>query len=191
MERVTLMHALAFAMALACTAEIGLTAETDKEKKEACPNCPPSGRMAEQQMKEHERMGQPSGRKAPHREMSMSPLDFKDTLNLTSEQIEKLKPIETDYRKALIKKEADVRVAEVELAGMLDDRKLDVGAIKKKIRDIGDMKTDMMTYRVDVLLKLREILGEEQYRKYRALLKERMEQLGDSMRMHEMGGMMH
>lgn len=138
-----------------------------------------------------ERMGQPSGKKAPHRELSMSPLDFKDALTLTPEQIEQLKPIETDYRKTLIRKEAEVRVAEVELAGMLDDKKLDVGAIKKKIREIGDIKTDMMIYRVDVLLRLREVLGEEQYLKYRNLLKERMEQLGDTARMREMGSMMH
>lgn len=169
----------------------------EKEEKSACPMCPPSGeRPMPGQMPEREMMRSMMERMMPgmmaeregHRRMSMSPLELKEELKLTEAQMEALKPIETDYRKATIKKQADIRVGEIELAALLDRKKSDLGALKKKVKEIGDLQTDLMMYRVESLLKLREILTEEQHEKFKALLKQRMERFGGSGPMHGMGG---
>lgn len=174
---------LAIGFAIALGAGSGLADEGGKEEK---------GRM------EHERMGSMmermmgpmAGGREGHRRISLSPSELKEALKLSPEQVEALKPIETDYRKATITKQAAVRVAEVELAALLDHKKPDRTALQQKIKEIGALQADLMLYRVESLLKLREVLSEEQHEKFKALLRQRMEGFGRGGAMHGMGGMM-
>ncbi|TAJ27547.1 MAG: periplasmic heavy metal sensor [Nitrospirae bacterium] len=119
----------------------------------------------------------------------MSLLELKEELHLKPEQVEALKPIETDYREVTIKKQADIRVAEVELGALLDQKKPDREALKNKVKEIGALQTDLMQYRIDALLELREALNDEQHEKFKTLLRERMEHFRGSGPMHGMGMM--
>ncbi|UCE63344.1 MAG: Spy/CpxP family protein refolding chaperone [Nitrospirota bacterium] len=121
--------------------------------------------------------------------MSLSPLAMKDELGLKEDQIKAIEPLEMDYRKHGIKSRADVRVAMIDLGSLLDQKNPDRSAISAKVDEISGIRKQMMMYRVDTLLKLKEILTPEQYAQFRSKIKAQMER-GMGRRMHGMGGTM-
>ena len=120
--------------------------------------------------------------------MSLSPLGMKEELGLNDDQVKALQPIETDYRKSLIKNGANLRVAMIDLGSLLDQQSPERGAISFKVDEISTVQKNLMMYRVDTLLKLKDILTPEQYDQFRSRLKAQMES-GMGRRMHGMGGM--
>jgi len=139
-----------------------------------------SGMMGESGMKGH-------GNMPPH--MSLSPLAMKDELGLKDDQVKAIEPLEMDYRKHAIKSRADVRVAMIDLGSLLDQKSPNRSAISSKVDEISGIRKQMMMYRVDTLLQLKEILTPEQYAQFRSKIKAQMER-GMGGRMHGMGGMM-
>ena len=120
---------------------------------------------------------------------SFSPLAMKEKLGLNEDQIKKLEAMDSDYRKISIKNRADRRVAMIDLGSLLDQKNPDRSAIAAKVDEISNLKKQMMMYRIDSLLKLKQVLTPEQYDTVRARMKARMEG-GKGYRMHGMGGMM-
>ena len=102
---------------------------------------------------------------------------MEEELKLTDEQKEAFHRLRLDYDKMVVKKTADVRVAEVDLATLLGKDKLDRQAIEEQVKTIGAIKEDMMMARVDSLLELKGVLTEEQYGKFREILHQRMNQV--------------
>lgn len=121
------------------------------------------------------------GRHMPgHHEMmehhkSMSPLAMKEELGLNEGQVKALEPLESDYRKTSIKNHADLRIAMIDLNALLEQKTPDKNAISKKVDEIGAIQKNLMLYRVDTMLKLKDILTPTQYDQFRAEIKERME----------------
>jgi len=114
----------------------------------------------------------------------MSPLSMKEELGLSDEQVAQMRPLEMDYRKAMIQNGADLRVAMVDLGSLLDAKNPDRASIDAKVDEIGTLQKKMMRFRVDVLLQVKEILTSDQYAKFRHKLRQRMEGLS-----HHLGGM--
>ena len=121
------------------------------------------------------------GRHMPgHHEMmkhhkSMSPLAMKEELGLNEGQVKALEPLEADYRKTSIKNHADLRMAMIDLNALLEQKTPHKNAISKKVDEIGAIQKKLMLYRVDTMLKLKDILTPTQYDQFRAEIKERME----------------
>lgn len=103
--------------------------------------------------------------------------DLEKQLDLNKDQKQKFHEIQTQYRVTSIKKNAEVRAAEVELAALFSQDTPDWNRIKEKVKEIGTMKTDLMLFRVASLHKLREMLTPEQYQKFREILLDRMEMM--------------
>jgi len=120
---------------------------------------------------------------------SFSPLAMKEKLGLNEEQVKALEAMDSDYRKTSIKSRADRRVAMIDLGSLLDQKNPDRSAIAVKVDEISNLKKQMMMYRIDSLLNLKEVLTPEQYDTVRAQMKARMEG-GKGYRMHGMGGTM-
>ena len=59
---------------------------------------------------------------AHHHAFSLHQL--KKKLHLTNAQVDALRPIEADYKKAVIRKKADVRIAEIDLGLLIDSPKI-------------------------------------------------------------------
>ena len=119
---------------------------------------------------------------------SISPLGMKQELGLKEDQIKALGPVESGYRKMMIKNGAELRVAMIDLGTLLDQKETDRGSIAKKVDEIGGLQKQLMMYRVDTLLKLKEILTPDQYQQFRDQLKKQMSRGMSGM--HGMGGMM-
>ena len=105
----------------------------------------------------------------------LSPLAMKDQLGLSDEQVNRLRPLEMDYRKTMIQNVADLRVAMVDMGTLMDAKQPDMAAITAKVDEISLLQKKMMMYRVGVLLKVKEVLSAAQYEQFRTRLREQME----------------
>ncbi|GKS58098.1 hypothetical protein YTPLAS18_16250 [Nitrospira sp.] len=124
--------------------------------------------------------GSPHGRSphtkggSPHHVTGHDMTPLLQDLKLSEEQSARLRRIETAYKSMTITKTAEIRVGEVELAALLDEREPDMGAITKAVNTIGSARTALTMGRVQSLLELKSILTAEQYDTFRSRLRERM-----------------
>ena len=105
----------------------------------------------------------------------LSPLDMKEELGLSEDQVARLRPLELDYRKTMIQNGADLRVAMVDMGTLMDAKQADMDAITRKVDEISLLQKNMMMYRVGVYFKVKEVLTPVQYEQFRSRLREHME----------------
>lgn len=120
--------------------------------------------------------------KLPHQESRIAghhrfSRSMEKELMLTSQQKEAFDRIETDYEKMVIKKTADIRAAEVDLANLLSQKDHDRQAIQEQVGKIAGLKEEMMMARIDSLLTLKALLTKGQYSQFQQILQERMSRL--------------
>jgi Spy/CpxP family protein refolding chaperone len=115
------------------------------------------------------RGGMPHGGGLPHSMTSY----LKERLGLDESQVEKLKKVHSDYEKTMVRKHADVHVAEMELGDVLQQKNVDMNAVEKAVRKIESLRSDISLYRVKSLLDTRSFLTDEQYQKFREYTVER------------------
>jgi len=94
-------------------------------------------------------------------------------LELTDEQVKKIKSVLTDARKKGIGLRADARVAGIELREMVSQETVDKAQIDAKVAAITKIRGDLLQARTDAVLGVREVLTPEQLAKADGLL-ERM-----------------
>lgn len=107
----------------------------------------------------------------------LSPLGMKESLGLSDEQVNRLRPLEMEYRKTMIQNGADLGVAMVDLGMLMDAKQPEMEAITRKVDEIGQLQKNMMMYRVEVFLKVKEVLSPVQYEQFRSRLRAQMEGL--------------
>lgn len=95
---------------------------------------------------------------------------MKEALNLTDEQVIKLKGIFAEARKEGIKTGAEIRVARIEMRQLMRQEKVNRAAVDQKIKEISALREKMMRHRVDTRLKARGVLTAEQVKKAQALV---------------------
>lgn len=123
-----------------------------------------------------EGMPHPSGHSGMAGSMSVDRL--KQRLSLTDDQLAKLKELRRNYLKETLMLETRIKIAELELADLLDAKKLEVPAIEKKVREQEGLRSDLTMQRVRSLLKAGEFLTPEQLELFRAMTVRRMEMGG-------------
>jgi Spy/CpxP family protein refolding chaperone len=89
------------------------------------------------------------------------------SLDLTGEQLGKLKDIEQDLSVALIKKKADIQVAFLGLHTLMDQDAPDTQAILGHIDSMGKMETEIQKTAVKAALEARKVLTADQILKAR------------------------
>lgn len=110
----------------------------------------------------------------PHEPRGMMPEgpysmeSMKDKLNLTDEQMNKLKALRSDYRKETIKKKALIQVAQMEFWEMLEQKDISFPALEKKTRELETLRADLMVFRIKGLQKAKEFLTAEQFEVFRS-----------------------
>ena len=92
-------------------------------------------------------------------------------LELTDEQVKKVKSVLTDARKKTIGLRADARVAGIELREMVSQEAVDKAKIGAKVDEIAKIRGDLLRARTDAALAVREILTPEQMAKADGMLK--------------------
>jgi Spy/CpxP family protein refolding chaperone len=109
-------------------------------------------------------------------------LKFSDKLGLSKEQVSKLRTIKTDFEKLVITKEADVKIAfvDIRIAHMQD--KPDFTMIRQKAQEINKIMLDVSMARIDAMEKAYNVLTDQQRAKLPEIRKSMREGM---MEMHE------
>ena len=98
-----------------------------------------------------------------------SPEMLREHLGLNDEQVQKMRQLRTDYEKESIRKHADLRVAQLELGELMQQKSIDIGQVEKKVRQIETVRGDLMLFRVRSLVKTKDFLTPEQFDKFKQM----------------------
>jgi Spy/CpxP family protein refolding chaperone len=96
----------------------------------------------------------------------------RDKLDLSAAQVKNLEQLRNDIQKESIRKDADLRVAEMDLHGLLGADKVDIAKAEAKIRAIERLRGDLRIARVRTNHKAKELLTADQRKKLQELLAE-------------------
>ena len=91
----------------------------------------------------------------------------KEDLNLTDDQVKALKTIKTNFMKEDIQKEADLKIAHMELQDLLQADKVDLPSVEKKIKAVSNMQADKKIAHIKAFEKAKEVLTPEQLKKHK------------------------
>jgi hypothetical protein len=96
----------------------------------------------------------------------------REKLDLSAAQVKSLEQLRNDFQKESIRKDADLRVAEMDLNALLIVEKVDMGKVEAKVREIERMRTDLRIARIRTIQKGKEVLNVDQRKKLQELLAE-------------------
>jgi hypothetical protein len=96
----------------------------------------------------------------------------REKLDLSATQVKNLEQLRNDFQKESIRKDADLRVAEMDLNGLLGADKLDMAKVEAKVREIERLRTDLRIARIRTIQKGKEVLTADQRKKLQELLAE-------------------
>jgi len=97
----------------------------------------------------------------------------KASLNLTDQQVDRLRQILVDTEKASVKMRADMAVRGIELRELLRADKADHDAVMSKVGELSDLRGQMMKQHVEALLAAKALLTPEQQKKMRSFIENR------------------
>ena len=92
-------------------------------------------------------------------------LNFRQELNLTDEQVKTLEKIRNDFKRDAIKRQADTKLAHMDLRGIIKQDKPDFSAAKAKIKQISELQLASKLAMIDAMEKGFNTLTSEQQNK--------------------------
>jgi Spy/CpxP family protein refolding chaperone len=96
----------------------------------------------------------------------------REKLGLSSEQVKNLERLRNVFEKESIRKEADIRVAKMDLQSLLDAQPVDMTKVEAKVREIERLRSDLRFARIRTVQKAKEQLSADQRQKLEELLAE-------------------
>ncbi|MGH7478921.1 MAG: Spy/CpxP family protein refolding chaperone [Candidatus Methylomirabilales bacterium] len=92
-------------------------------------------------------------------------LESKEALNLTAEQVQKLEAVRSDFRKAGIRRSADLQIAEVELEELQRKEPLDLAKVEAQVKRIETLRAEQRLSRIKAIETGKALLTPEQRQK--------------------------
>jgi Spy/CpxP family protein refolding chaperone len=113
----------------------------------------------------------PGGSPSPaERPLITMMLHHRTDLGLTDEQVSRLEQLRNSFARESIRREADIRVAELDLAEVLSQEPLDLPQAEAKIREAARLRTDLRIARLRTIEQGKAVLTPEQRVKLASLL---------------------
>jgi hypothetical protein len=97
-------------------------------------------------------------------------LGWRQELGLSAAQIESLERLRTEFQRGAIRRDADLRVAEMDLAALLRAEPVDLAAAEAKVREIERLRAETRLARIRAIEQGKAQLTVEQRAKLRTLL---------------------
>lgn len=99
-------------------------------------------------------------------------LSHRQELELSPAQVQELERLRADFQREAVKRDADQRVAEMDLAALLAVDPVDVGKVEAKVREIERLRADLRLARIRTIEQGKAQLSREQRAKLAGLLAE-------------------
>jgi hypothetical protein len=93
-------------------------------------------------------------------------LKYKDYLRLSGEQVKKLEQLRDNFQRQSIRTDADMRILDLDIAGLLDQPTVDVPKVEQKIRELEKLRADLRITRVRAVEQAKAVLTAEQRKKF-------------------------
>ena len=96
----------------------------------------------------------------------------REKLGLSDEQVRRMEQLRTEFEKESIRKDADRRVAEMDLDALVNAPSVDMAKVEAKVREIEKQRADLRVARIRAIEKAKEQLTADQRKKLQEVLKE-------------------
>ena len=97
-------------------------------------------------------------------------LSHRQDLGLTAAQVKELERLKADFTREAIKRDADLRVAEMDIATLLKSDPVDLNKVEAKIRESERTRADLRIARIRAIEQAKAQLTEDQRAKLASLL---------------------
>jgi Spy/CpxP family protein refolding chaperone len=97
-------------------------------------------------------------------------LSRRDELKLSADQVRNLERLKKDFEREAVKNEADLRVAEMDLADLLRSDSVDLKKAEAKVREIERLRAELRLARIRAIEQGKGVLSQEQHDKLRDML---------------------
>jgi Spy/CpxP family protein refolding chaperone len=93
-------------------------------------------------------------------------------LGLSTDQLQSLEELRADFQREAVRHGADIRIAEMELAILLQIEPPDLQQVKTKLQEIERSRVDLRFVRIRTIEQGKALLSPEQWAKFQTLLGE-------------------
>jgi Spy/CpxP family protein refolding chaperone len=103
-------------------------------------------------------------------------LDHADKLGLSEDQMSKIKPIHRELQKKMIRFDADIKIAQIEMKEIMGIKDFDLEKATAQVKKIEDLKTAQHIEMLKSMKEVRSILTDEQFKKMQKMMHMKMEE---------------
>jgi Spy/CpxP family protein refolding chaperone len=114
------------------------------------------------------RMGR--GMSEPDRPLITIMLHHRSELGLTPEQVSRLEALRGEFSREAIRRDADIRIAEFDLAALLEQDPVDLGKVEPKVREVAQLRADLRIARLRAIEQGKAVLTPEQRTRLQTLV---------------------
>ncbi len=97
-------------------------------------------------------------------------LDHRSELGLTPEQVSRLEALRGEFARDAIRRDADIRIAEMDLVALLDQEPLDLAQVEAKVREVAQLRAELRIAQLRAIEQGKTLLTAEQRTRLQALL---------------------
>jgi Spy/CpxP family protein refolding chaperone len=114
------------------------------------------------------RMGR--GMSEPDRPLITIMLHHRTELGLSPEQVSRLEALRGDFSRDAIRRDADIQIAELDLAALLDQEPMDLAKVEPKVREVAQLRADLRIARLRAIEQGKAVLTPEQRTRLQTVL---------------------
>ena len=97
-------------------------------------------------------------------------LHHRTELGLTADQVGRLETLRGDFAREAIRRDADIRIAELDLAALLEQEPVDLTNVETKVREVAQFRADLRIARLRTVEQGKAVLTPEQRTRLQAML---------------------
>jgi len=93
-------------------------------------------------------------------------LNRREALGLSADQGKKIEQLRDNFERLSIRNNADLRIVELDIAGLLDTPTVDLAKVEAKVRETEKLRADLRIARIKVIEQAKATLTPEQRKKF-------------------------
>src|SRR5262245_52936601 len=97
-------------------------------------------------------------------------LQHRTELGLSADQVSRLETLRSDFTREAIRRGAEIRIAELDLATLLDQEPVDMTKVEAKVREVGQLRADLRIARLRAVEQSKAVLSPEQRTRLQTML---------------------
>jgi Spy/CpxP family protein refolding chaperone len=97
-------------------------------------------------------------------------LHHRTELGLSADQVSRLETLRSDFTREAIRRDADIRIAELDLTSLLEQDPADLSKVEAKVREAGQLRADLRIARLRAIEQGKALLTPEQRTRLQTML---------------------